>query len=63
MMSSCTVNPNPFKDVLTVTVQSPTRDQGNICVDPPQRTGKNLRGDELLSCSGTNTVQIKETGK
>jgi hypothetical protein len=56
-----TVNPNPFKDVLIVTVQSRTQDKA-ILVLTDLSGRQQFKRDELLS-AGTNTVQIKETGK
>ena len=55
------VNPNPFKDVLTVTIQSDTRNEATL-------TLSNLDGRELIRQKkqleqGTNILHVGVTGK
>ena len=59
--SGATVYPNPFRDKLTVTVESPV--QQNVLFTINDLNGKRLYKNNKLLTRGTNIVEIGETSE
>ena len=54
-----TINPNPFKDRLMVTVESPIQDKATFIITDV--SGRQLYKEIKLLFPGTNVLQLNET--